>query len=91
MKTSDGVTWEAVHETGFLDPPTAGICWLETFRGNLYIGVWSALVGTQPSQLWVYKETVPQTPSIGRCAIAVAVTCIAVVATASRGRRRVRT
>jgi hypothetical protein len=53
MKTTDGTNWEQIYISGFLEPPSAGACWLEVFRGRLFIGGWSGMSGTKPSELWV--------------------------------------
>jgi hypothetical protein len=52
IKTTDGLTWEAIKRKGFMERPMVGVMWLETFLGKVFVGGQAQGI---PLQLWVYE------------------------------------
>lgn len=51
-KTSDGLTWDIITKTGFMEQPMAGVMWMETYHGKVFLG---GHARNGPMQLWVYE------------------------------------
>ncbi len=50
--TTDGLTWDIITRKGFMELPMAGVMWLETFQGRVFVG---GHARNGPLELWVYE------------------------------------